>query len=176
MDSTTDGHGMQEMGWTFVQLAEWLSSRPAAIAGLGSRKGAIAEGMDADLVIWAPYAAANTSAAGCFHRHKLTPYRDLRLTGRVAATMVRGAVVFNETGGVWDDEVCGSAVMVPSRPSGPGPAAEWGRCPPCCHAGCFMPLNEDSDPRFGRRCPPCCRPGCRQTDEGKEDGEGKEEL
>src|SRR5207302_9752851 len=37
-------------GYSLEQVVEWLSSRPAGVAGLDDRKGAIAEGKDADLV------------------------------------------------------------------------------------------------------------------------------
>lgn len=96
-----------------MQLAEWLAARPAAIAGLAGRKGAIREGLDADLVIWDPYERANTSAAGWYHRHALTPFHGAALDGHVAATFVRGAVVFNESaGGIWDKWMCGQALSV----------------------------------------------------------------
>ena len=40
--------------------------------------------------VWEPDALADTSAAHLQHRHKLTPYKDVRLHGRVHATFVRG--------------------------------------------------------------------------------------
>src|SRR5207244_3015376 len=43
-------------GHTPADIANWMSLRPAALAGLGHRKGRIAPGYDADLVIWDPEA------------------------------------------------------------------------------------------------------------------------
>ena len=40
---------------------------------------------------------ADTSAAGCFHKHKTTTaFRDTQLKGRVKATYVRGQLVFQD--------------------------------------------------------------------------------
>jgi dihydroorotase-like cyclic amidohydrolase len=101
---------MQERGWTFSQLARMLSEQPARVAGLQDRKGAIKEGLDADLVIWQPYAAANTSQAACLHKHKETPYRDMKLQGLVQATFVQGALVYKHDQEDFKQDTCGSAV------------------------------------------------------------------
>src|SRR2546428_7525652 len=41
-------------GWSagFARLARWLSDSPAALAGLADRKGRIAAGFEADLMVW----------------------------------------------------------------------------------------------------------------------------
>jgi allantoinase len=101
---------LQDEGWTLEVLAKMLSERPARIAGLHHRKGAIRKGFDADLVIWHPYMLANTSAAASFSRHPETPFRDLRLQGKVQATFVQGAVAFEDGQRSWPFLSCGSAV------------------------------------------------------------------
>ena len=58
------------------------------------RKGAIAVGRDADLVVWDPDAESSVDPAALYHRHPVTPYDGLRLRGRVHKTMLRGEVVF----------------------------------------------------------------------------------
>ena len=54
------------------------------------RKGAIAPGHDADLVIIDPEAAFVVDAAALHHRHKATPYEGRTLAGQVVATYLRG--------------------------------------------------------------------------------------
>src|SRR5438874_469610 len=76
-------------------IARWMSERPAALAGLGARKGRIATGFDADLVVWDPEASFVVGASSRQQRHKLTPYAGRRLHGRVQTTFVRGERVWD---------------------------------------------------------------------------------
>jgi len=76
-------------------MAFWMSERPAALAGLGARKGRIATGFDADLVVWDPEASFVVEPSRLQQRHKLTPYAGRRLHGRVQTTFVRGARVWD---------------------------------------------------------------------------------
>jgi allantoinase len=77
-------------------LARWLSERPAKLAGLDARKGRIAVGADADLVIWDPDAEKAVEPATLQQRHKLTPYAGRRLRGVVHTTFVRGQRVWSD--------------------------------------------------------------------------------
>jgi allantoinase len=83
-------------GATFADLARWLSEGPAALAGLSARKGRLAAGLDADLVVWDPAGSFVVEPSLLQQRHTVTPYRGRRLSGRVQTTFVRGARV-------WDD-------------------------------------------------------------------------
>ncbi|MGH9813517.1 MAG: amidohydrolase family protein, partial [Candidatus Acidiferrales bacterium] len=76
------------------KLAEWLCRGPARLAGLERRKGGIAVGYDADLVVWNPEATVEVKPEGLYHRHKLTPYRGRTLHGVVEATFLRGEKIF----------------------------------------------------------------------------------
>jgi allantoinase len=79
-----------------VRLATWMSAAPAALARL-HRKGRIAVGCDADLVVWDPDGTQTVDPRALQQRHKLTPYAGRRLRGVVRATFVRGQRV-------WDGE------------------------------------------------------------------------
>jgi allantoinase len=78
-------------------LARWMSEAPARLAGLDGRKGRIAVGLDADLVVWDPDAEREVDPRRLQQRHKLTPYAGRRLRGVVHSTFVRGVRV-------WQDE------------------------------------------------------------------------
>jgi allantoinase len=78
-----------------ADLARWMSAAPAALAGLGDRKGRIAEGLDADLAIWDPEARFVVEPEQLHQRHKLTPYAGRVLSGTVLTTFVRGERVWD---------------------------------------------------------------------------------
>jgi allantoinase len=82
---------------TIEDIARWLSDGPAKLAGLGERKGAIAHGYDADLVVWDPEAAFTVDPTRLSQRHKLTPYAGRRLLGVVRKTLLRGQEVDPES-------------------------------------------------------------------------------
>lgn len=78
-----------------LRIASLLSRNPARLAGLADRKGAIAPGMDADLVIFDPDGETIVTEASLHHRHKATPYLGKKLRGQVLATYLRGQRVFD---------------------------------------------------------------------------------
>jgi allantoinase len=82
-------------GFSLDNLARWLCSAPAKLVGLGDRKGLIANGYDADLVIWNPSKQFRVDADGLQHRHKLTPYQDRVLDGVVEKTFLRGRKIYD---------------------------------------------------------------------------------
>jgi allantoinase len=88
--------GAKRRGYQLTDLARWLAERPAALVGLSARKGRIAPGCDADLVVWDPERAVVAGAGGIHHRHKVTPYAGHAMNGAVVATFVRGALVYQE--------------------------------------------------------------------------------
>ena len=77
-------------------LARWMSAAPASLAGLGERKGRIAEGFDADFVVWDPDVEFTVDPAHLQQRHKITPYAGRRLAGDVITTFVRGERVWDK--------------------------------------------------------------------------------
>ncbi len=82
-------------GATVTDIARWMSERPARLVGLDARKGVIAPGRDADLVVWDPDEELTVQANALQHRHKVTPYEGMRLRGVVHETWLRGERVYN---------------------------------------------------------------------------------
>jgi allantoinase len=76
------------------RLAAWLCAGPARLVGLAGRKGAIAPGLDADLVLWHPEQEFVVSHTELRHRHPITPWLGRTLAGVVEATYLRGERVY----------------------------------------------------------------------------------
>jgi allantoinase len=83
-------------GYALSDVANWMCGRPARLAGISAKKGAIAVGCDADLVIFNPEAGFRVDPERLLHRHKLTPYAGRQLTGVVETTFLRGEIIFNK--------------------------------------------------------------------------------
>lgn len=81
-------------GAGLARLAHWLSSEPARFAGLDRRKGRIAVGYDADLVVWEPQQGFEVSPPMLHFRHKVSPYLGAKLRGRVRRTLLRGQEIY----------------------------------------------------------------------------------
>ncbi|MFI7025494.1 dihydropyrimidinase [Micromonospora sp. NPDC049900] len=71
----------------FVDL---VAARPAKLFGLFPRKGVVAVGADADLVVWDPAADHVITAAGSHTRTDYNIYEGMRVTGRPVHVFSRG--------------------------------------------------------------------------------------
>jgi allantoinase len=87
--------GARARGFSLADLGRWMSSAPARLAGLEGRKGSIAPGCDADLVIFDATARSAVRGERLEHRHPLTPYEGLELDGEVRCTFLRGQLVYD---------------------------------------------------------------------------------
>jgi dihydropyrimidinase len=84
-----------------ITLSRWVeiaATTPARMFGLYPRKGVIAAGSDADIVVYDPAAAQTLSAATHHMNVDYSAYEGWEITGRVDATLSRGRVVVS--GGV----------------------------------------------------------------------------
>ncbi len=86
--------GASERGFSLADIARWMCAAPARLAGLTPWKGAIAEGLYADLVVWNPEEWWTVDPARLHQRHRLTPYAGRVLKGVVEATYLRGERIF----------------------------------------------------------------------------------
>ena len=78
------------------QVVEWMSARPAKLAGLPV-KGKLALGYDADLSVFAPDEAFVVDVSRLKHKNPITPYDRRALSGVVRRTFLRGAEVDGRT-------------------------------------------------------------------------------
>jgi len=93
------------------------SQYPADLIGLSRSKGILKQGMDADIVVWDPSTDADTSKESLYHKHKLSPYENKKLKGRVLATFVGGSQAFDSKLGVGvGEEACGKTVLHRKKP------------------------------------------------------------
>ena len=90
-------------GFTWTDLTRWMCEEPARLAGCATRKGRIAEGFDADFVIFEPEAEFVVTEDRLYYRHPVSPYLGESLRGVVKATYLRGQCVFT------DGQFCGGA-------------------------------------------------------------------
>jgi allantoinase len=86
----------QRRGFSLLDITRWLCANPAKQVALESRKGSIAAGNDADLVIWNPDAQFTVSATSLLHRHKISPYDGEPLKGVVQKTFLRGQKIYDD--------------------------------------------------------------------------------
>ena len=79
----------RDRGVALSDVVGWLAAAPADLVGL-RRKGRLAPGHDADLVVFAPDASFLVDAAALHHRNAVTAYHGRSLSGVVRSTWLRG--------------------------------------------------------------------------------------
>jgi allantoinase len=81
-------------GFTLADIARWMAEGPARLAGCDSRKGRIAAGCDADLLVFEPETEFVVAKERLHQRHAVSPYLGEKLRGMVRSTYLRGKPVF----------------------------------------------------------------------------------
>ncbi|MFN2521010.1 MAG: dihydropyrimidinase, partial [Candidatus Limnocylindria bacterium] len=79
-----------------ISLNRWIeltATAPAKIMGLFPRKGTIATGSDADIVIWDPNATSTISAKTHHMRVDYSPYEGRTVRGKATVVLSRGEVI-----------------------------------------------------------------------------------
>ena len=78
---------------TLNRFVELTATNPAKAYGLHPRKGTIAVGSDADLVVWNPDAETTITNGALHHRVDYTLYEGMRVRGRPETVTLRGEVI-----------------------------------------------------------------------------------
>jgi dihydroorotase len=102
---------------TLPEVVRVMAGAPARTFGLSDRKGAIAPGMDADLVVVDMDRTETLGAERLLSRGKVSVYEGWEVTGAPVMTFVRGRLVAQD-GAIADDTPSGRMV----RPHMPPPA------------------------------------------------------
>jgi dihydropyrimidinase len=84
-------------GLSMPDLVRLTATRPAQLSGLAGRKGRIAPGADADLLVWDPAGHTTITAAGLAQASDFSPFDGLELTGAIT-TVIRGGLIMVEDG------------------------------------------------------------------------------
>lgn len=87
-------------GFGLEHLVSWICGRTARFAGL-TQKGSLAEGRDADFVLFDPDERWELTEDRIHHRHRLTPYLGQTLQGVVHSTWLRGQKIFERGAPDW---------------------------------------------------------------------------
>lgn len=85
-------HGVGRGRIDLHQFVDLVSTRPAKLFGLYPRKGAIAPGSDADLVVWDPAASATISAATHRHRTDRSVFEGFEVVGQPSTVVAAGEI------------------------------------------------------------------------------------
>jgi dihydropyrimidinase len=86
-------HGVNEGRLTVNRFVELVSTTPARLFGLYPRKGVLAPGSDADIVIWDPQADHLISAATHHMRVDYSMFEGFRVRGNARTVLSRGDVI-----------------------------------------------------------------------------------
>jgi dihydropyrimidinase len=95
------------------RFVDVVSTQPAKIFGLWPKKGTVAVGADADLVLWDPDREVSLDAASLHMRVDYSPYEGRTVRGGPATVISRGEVILDQ--GTFTGRV-GRGVFVPRRP------------------------------------------------------------
>ena len=83
-------------GYSLEKFIPLLTEEPALFLKIENRKGKIAVGYDADLVIWNPEKKQIVQEEDILHRHKISPYIGEELFGIIQQTIVNGIAVYKD--------------------------------------------------------------------------------
>lgn len=89
-------HGVATGKMTVEQMAKLLSENTARLFGMYPRKGILAVGSDADIVVWEPSYQGEITADAQYQNVDYTPYEHQKTIGRAKAVFLRGKQVVTD--------------------------------------------------------------------------------
>jgi allantoinase len=85
-----------QRGFSLDEIARWMSSAPAALAGIGDRAGSLQAGREANFIVFDPEGEFLVTEERLHYRHRISPYMGETLRGVVMETYLRGEVIFRD--------------------------------------------------------------------------------
>jgi len=85
-------------GFALRDIARWMSSAPAALAGFNDRVGSLEAGRAANFVVFNPEAEFVVTPLHLHYRHTISPYMGETLKSVVEATYLHGVPVYQNGG------------------------------------------------------------------------------
>lgn len=120
--------GVEKRGLPLTDLVRMTSTNPARIFGLAGKKGDLAPGRDADIVLVDPKRQTTLAPEDLFYRNRHSAYVGSAMHGMVTRTLLRGLTIFAE-GQIMVD-VPGGLFLAGSGAEGMKPAKgsanQWG--------------------------------------------------
>jgi len=94
----SEGYQKKRIG--LRKLVELLCEKPAERYGLSDRKGKIAVGMDADMVIIDPGGEMKVRGADFLSKGRITPFEGEVFKGKILKTLLRGEIIYDAEKGI----------------------------------------------------------------------------
>ncbi|HEU5439223.1 MAG TPA: dihydropyrimidinase [Ktedonobacterales bacterium] len=114
-------HGVRGGRFSLNRWVELCCTNPAKLFGIYPRKGVIAPGSDADIVVWDPEATHTISAKTHHQRTDYNLYEGMKVTGRPVVVLSRGNVIVE--GANWKGSAGAGKFLRRARFSKPGAQA-----------------------------------------------------
>lgn len=92
-------------------ISRWCSEATAKQVGLDHRKGRLAEGLDADILVFDDTESWTLGEAEMQFKNKCSPYQDRTFKGRVVQTWLRGHKIWDVGGGFIDAHPRGELLL-----------------------------------------------------------------
>jgi allantoinase len=83
-----------QRGFTLDDLVRWMSTTPAALAGISNQTGSLEAGRDANFILFDTEATLTVTADKLHYRHPISPYLGETLRGVVKATYLHGEPIY----------------------------------------------------------------------------------
>lgn len=105
-----------DLDWALLHIATWSARNPAQLVGLGTSKGSIRVGHDADFCVFDPETVWTLRTEDLQYKHKMSPYVGMAMKGRVKCSFLRGVKIWDLEHGFVHERPMGKLLLEKRRP------------------------------------------------------------